>query len=174
MLIKLIASLLCYVVIRIAVISYLTRYSKITLREAHRLEYVYNNKLDALSQYWAWGNNYDIERLVHSLLVHMNIDKEYLGRPKKLLRLSIINLLAIIIIIIYQRITVNGSIYRECQYWPNCSNYSIGVFRRTNVISACKLTFARIKSCCGYPPSICLGKGATYECRNTTVSEMRC
>lgn len=102
--------------------------------------------LDSVSLQWAWGT----QRRLRLACRHADAEvPRELPEPRRFKTESLSCGLGILLVVLYQRRWRDPDGPRLCNYWPNCSAYAIGVFRRFRFIPAVRLTLARIRRCDG-------------------------
>jgi putative component of membrane protein insertase Oxa1/YidC/SpoIIIJ protein YidD len=115
---------------------------------------------ERLSFVWAWN---DPAELSH-YLGNTGTAPTVLGvAAQKPYQLSLAKLFAVAGILIYQSCPRSLLGCRPCRLTPNCSNYAIGLLRRYGMITAWKLSRARIDQCDGFRGGIDFGETDTYE-----------
>lgn len=119
-----------------------------------------SNSHRVISILWAWSD-YDN---ITTKYPHLISDDGLLKHPKKknLNSYSLFNLIAILLIIIYQvrslfnfyKSKKNLHANRMCIYSPSCSNYAIGILHRYNFFKSIKMINSRLRRCNGRENSI--------------------
>ena len=104
---------------------------------------------EALSLHWAWGTGTDVEFVLSDLPGAESPSGCRLPEPRPAGDLRIAAVVAIGLVLLYQRVRPATRSRRECVFWPNCSNYAIGVLRRYPVVKAIRMIRDRVKRCTG-------------------------
>jgi len=123
--------------------------SKYALRMSAMIKQNNLCKLETFSILWAWGDPNQTADFALSMEKYILLKYVQHPEPRIFDNMSFLSNALIAAILLYQRFLRVTTGHRQCVFWPNCSNYAIGMLRRHSVKYVFRKTILRIKQCDG-------------------------